>query len=238
MSLSEISKALSLPKSSTSMILRTFVRRGYLQKNPYTGIYHFGLKLLTISRSALEKLELSGDVKPFLLFLMQKTGLTVHMAVLEDNEAVIVEKIDVPGPNRITTTCVGQRVSAHCTGIGKALLALLSDEQLDQALQGRALWRYNQKTICSLQELKTQFSGIRRRGYSLSDEESQLGFRGIGAPILDRSGNVIAAISVDGRTSEIPLSQVPHLGSIMRRTAKAISLHVGHDEFPSRPVST
>src|SRR5215472_17092606 len=97
-SISELSRRLGIPKSSTHLILTTLERRGFLQKNSQTGRYCFGLQLVSLSRSALENLDLREEAKPFLQSLMQETGLTVHLAVLERNEAVIIEKVEGPGP--------------------------------------------------------------------------------------------------------------------------------------------
>src|SRR5690242_6660482 len=93
-SVSEISRKLTLPKSSVHLMIGTLERRGYLQRHALSGKYCFGLKLVSLSRTALENLDLREEAKPHLQALMRKTGLTVHMAVLERNEAVIIEKIE------------------------------------------------------------------------------------------------------------------------------------------------
>ena len=91
-SVSEISRNLALPKSSTFLILATLVNRGYLQKNAESGKYYFGANLVKLSRKVLENLDLRDVAKPFLNSLMKKTGLTVHLAVLADNQAVLIDR--------------------------------------------------------------------------------------------------------------------------------------------------
>jgi DNA-binding IclR family transcriptional regulator len=224
--MSEISQRLKLPKSSTHLILGTLVSHGYLHRSAHTGRYSFGLKLISLSRNAIENFELVEEAKPFLQALMHRTGLTVHLALLEGNEAVIIDKVDPPGPYRITTTWLGRRVGAHCTGIGKALLAHLSDEDFQKQIASQALWRYNHKTICSIGRLRADLRQIRKMGFALSDEESQIGFRGIGAAIVQTNHGVVGAISVDGTIAQISLDDIPNLGECVRRTAAAISSHL------------
>jgi len=233
LTLSQVSQRLALPKSSTYMIMTTLERRGYLQKDNRNGRFRFGLKLVSLSWGALESLELAEEAKPFLQSLMQKTGLTVHMAVLEGNEAVIIDKIDAPGPNRITTTWVGRRVGAHCTGIGKAMIAFLPEEEFRRQIGGKALWKYNQNTITSVGKLKHALASIRSQGYAVSNEEAQIGYRGIGAPIFDGTGQMVAGISVDGTIDRISPDLVPALAQQVRQTAAAISSYLSHGKAPS-----
>ena len=223
---SELSRRLSLPKSSTHLILTTLERRGYLQKEKRTRRYRFGRKLATLSRTAVEHLEIAEEARPFLQSLMHKTGYCVHMAVLDENEAIMIEKVNAPGRHRITTTWVGQRVPAHCTGIGKAMIAYLTQKDFDRHIGSKTLWRYNQHTITSVRRLKEDLSGTRERGYSVSSEESQIGFRGIGAPILDRTGKVVAGISIDCTILQMPDDLVSVLGEVVRQTAAAISTYL------------
>src|SRR5262245_23434751 len=119
LTLSELSRRLALPKSSTSLILATLQRRGYLEKEKHNRKYIFGPKLIGLSRIATEHLELAAEARPLLHSLMEKTGFCVHLGVLDGNEVIMIEKVNAGGRNWITTTWPGQRVPAHCTGIGK-----------------------------------------------------------------------------------------------------------------------
>ena len=105
------------PKSSAHLLVGTVERRGYLQKNALSGKYCFGLKPVSLSRAALENLDLREEANPHLQALMRETGLTGHMAALEHNEAVIIEKIECPGLLRLAT-CIGRRLDVNCSGVG------------------------------------------------------------------------------------------------------------------------
>lgn len=104
-STSEISRRLGLPKSSTYLIVETLERQGFLQKNLQTGKYCLGLKLISLSRNAVENLDLREEAKPFLRSLMQEAQLIVHMAVLDGTEAMIIEKVEAPGTGRANLFC-------------------------------------------------------------------------------------------------------------------------------------
>jgi DNA-binding IclR family transcriptional regulator len=225
---SDISRKLALPKSSVHLLVKTLESMGYLKLNQFNGRYHFGLKLVSLSHTALENLDLCEQARPYLLDLMRATGLTVHMAILERAEAVIIEKVEAPGMLRLATW-VGRRLDANSSGVGKALLAFVPDASLDSGLSGRALVRHNRNTITSPTKLAAELKKIRQMGYSFEDEEGEIGFRCIGAPVYDASGTVISAISVAGTNAQIPKERVPKLASAVKATAYEISARLGYD---------
>lgn len=221
-SLSELSRRLNLPKSSVHLIVTTLERLGYLQKHPQTGHYLFGLKLFSLSRVALQGVELRAVARPWLEDLMKRTGLTVHLGILEHNEAVILEKIEAPGLIKVASW-VGRRMDVNCTGIGKALLAFLPDAEFDSLFKPGSLPRHNENTIVSIARIKREIAQIRARGFALDDEEDELGVRCIGAPLLDSRGAARAAISIVGTLQQIPLERVEQLGASLRQTADEIA---------------
>lgn len=227
LSISEMSRKLLLPKSSVHLILRTLERRGYLQKNPHTGKFFFGLKLLSLSRSTLENLELREEAQPFLVSLMRKTNLTVHMAVLERNEAVIIEKIEPQGMIKVATW-IGRRMDVNCTGVGKALIAFIPEEEFDQQINAKGFTRHNHKSITSLRKLRRELSQVRELGYALDDEEDEVGLRCVGAPIFNSHGKVAAAISVAGTTTQITPERIHAITTEVKRAAEKISLQLGY----------
>ncbi len=221
-SLSDLSRRLQLPKSSLHLIVTTLERLGYLQKHPQIGHYLFGVKLFSLSRAALQGMELRAVARPWLEALMKRTGLTVHLGILEHNEAVVIEKIEAPGLLKVASW-VGRRMDVNCTGIGKALLAFLPEAEFDRWFQPGSLPRHNQNTIVSIAGIKREIAQIRQQGFALDDEEDELGVRCIGAPLLDRHGCALAAISLVGTLSQIPLEQVEPLGTTLRQTADEIA---------------
>jgi DNA-binding IclR family transcriptional regulator len=226
-SLSEIGRRLRIPKSSAHLILSTLERRGFLQKNAKTGRYYFGLQLVSLSRSALENLDMREEAKPFLRSLMQESGFTVHMAVLERDEAVIIEKVEAPGLVRLASW-IGRRLDVNCTGVGKVLLAFLPDDELDYLLKTKEFARHNSRTIISKSALKRELKLVRQSGYSLDNEEDEPGVCCIGAPVFDESGRAVAAISIAGIASQIGTNRIPILARMVRRVAGSLSARLGY----------
>ncbi|MCS6817435.1 MAG: IclR family transcriptional regulator [Blastocatellia bacterium] len=224
--LSELARLLRLPRSSTHCLLLTLERRGYLHRNEQTGRYMFGLKLLGLANKALSRIELRERAAPYLQALMQQTGLTVHLAILDRGEAVLVEKVEPPGLLRLATW-IGKRMDIHCTGVGKALLAYLPEEEIERLIRERGLPRHNENTIASPKRLREELARIRAQGYSLDDEEDEVGLRCLGAPIFDHTGRVVASISVAGTIAQITRENMVALAEAVKRTAATISQQLG-----------
>ena len=226
-SISEIGRRLKIPKSSAHLILTTLERRGFLQRNTQTGRFHFGLQLVSLSRSALENLDLREEATPFLHSLMQESALTVHMAVLDRDEAVIIEKVEAPGLVRLASW-IGRRLDVNCTGVGKVLIAYLPPEELEYLLRTKDFARHNSRTIISRNALKRELTLVRQSGYALDNEEDEPGVRCVGAPVFDENAAAVAAISVAGTASQIGMDRVPILSRQVMRAAHGISSRMGY----------
>jgi DNA-binding IclR family transcriptional regulator len=230
LTLSAISRQLGLPKSSTHVLIKTLEGSGYLKSSKISGRFYFGLRLISLSKMALENLDIREQAKPLLLDLMARTRLTVHLAILEGAEAVIVEKIEAPGMLRLSTW-VGRRLDANSSGVGKALLAF-ADEENSRRSYSYPLVRHNRKTISSHVRLARELGKVREQGYAFEDEEGEIGFRCIGAPVFDSGNHAIAAISIAGATSQIPDERVATLASLVMATAGRISARLGSSFEP------
>lgn len=219
LTLSQLTRSLGLPKSSVYCLLRTFEDSGYLHRD--NGKYRISLRICDLARHALNGVPLREYARPFLKDLSDRTGLTVHLAVLEQSSCILIEKIIPPGVGR-TATWVGKQLGLHCTAIGKSLAAYLKDEKVDQLIREQGLMRYNDNTICSLKRFKQELETVRQRGYALDDEEEEIGIRCIGAGILNADDEPIAALSVVGTTGQIYGESFPRLVSQVIGTARSI----------------
>ena len=220
-SVSELSRRLSLPKSSVHLILRTLERRGYLQKAATGGRYRFGLKLVALGHTAFDGVELRDEAQPTLAALARRTGLTVHLGVLERSEIVIIERIEAAAPVRVVSW-VGRRLNVNSTAVGKALIAFLPEADFDAQIRPTRLSRPNDRTIATMAALKRELERVRQQGYAVCDEEDEIGVRCVGAPILNAFGHAIAAISVAGTTLQVPPGRIPELGTHVREAAGEI----------------
>ncbi len=222
LSISEVSRRVGCPKSSMHLILCTLERRGYLKRDSHSGRFRLGLKLAGLSHLALQGLELRRRAKPSLHWLARRTGLNIHLAVLERDEAIIVDKVEAPGAAPLASW-VGRRFEPHCTGVGKALLAFQPAEVVNRLLRPGRLTRHNPRTIVSVRKLQQELAQVRAQGYAVDDQEDEVGVRCIGAPIFDGCGNVVAALSAAGTVAEIPDHRVPNIAALVCQAAAKLS---------------
>jgi Transcriptional regulator len=166
---------------------------------------------------------------PHLRTLVSETGETAHLAVLRDGEVVSLVSAESTQTLRTPVT-VGSRTPAHCTSLGKAMLAFAPDEQVNEFLRGRTLKSYTRKTITSASRFKTELRTIRKVGYAVDNEEREVGLRCIGAPVCNSTGDVIAAVSIAGPAFRLTEDRIPLLSSAVIRTGARISASLGYRE--------
>ena len=238
LALPEIAKNLSLPKSSAHCLLITLERHRYLQRNETTGRYRFGSKLFSLGNMSLSGFEVRQAAVPHMCSLMERTGLTVHLAVLERYEAVVVEKVKPPGVFKLATW-LGKRMDLHCTSLGKALIAHLPEEEMARLVRETGLPRHNDNSIASLRKLKEDLARSRRLGYSFDDEEDEIGYRCIGAPVFDEAGHVAAAISISGTIWQVEEANSMALAKEVMQAAEALTKSfIGRSSHPARELDT
>jgi len=225
----QLTRYFDVPKSSVHTLVLTLEREGYLQREEATGRYMTGLKLVHIAGMTLDSVMLRERATPTLRALVTDTNMTAHLAVLERDEVTIVAKVDRPGTHRIATW-VGKRMDAHCTSLGKCLIAHIPDGEVDRLIADRGLLRHNEYTIVSPARLKQELSRVRALGFALDDQEEELGWRCIGAPVWNREGRAVAALSVSGSTERITAETIDGIAARVREAALAISRELGHVE--------
>ena len=235
LTLPEIAKNLQLPKSSVHCLLITLERHGYLNRNERTSRYMFGSKLFSLGNMSLSGLQLRQVAVPHMHTLMERVGLTVHLAVLERYEAVLVEKVEPPGVYKLATW-LGKRMDIHCTSLGKALIAHLPEEELTLLVREKGLARHNDNSIGSLKKLKEDLARAQQLGYYVDDEEDEIGHRCIGAPIFDDAGQTVAAISISGTILQVREDNSKALATLVLDAANAISRSILEHAHSSREL--
>ncbi|MBS1873279.1 MAG: IclR family transcriptional regulator [Acidobacteria bacterium] len=221
LTLPELVEKSGLPKSSAHYLLVTLERRGYVHRSERTGRYMPGVQLFSMANLALNGLGVRQRADPYLSALRLRTGLTVHMAILDNNEAVLVARHDAHGGMRVATW-VGKRMDLHCTGLGKALIAFLPEKEIEAVVRERGLARHNENTISTPRRLQENLQRVVKLGYALDDEEDELGTRCIGAPVFASGDRPIASVSLVGSLSEINHENVAQLAEELKSTARAL----------------
>lgn len=226
LTLSEIVRKSKLPKSSIHTLVLTLERHGYIRRCARTHRFMFGMRLFELADRALTQIEIRELAAPYLYDLMRGTKLTVHLAFMERDQVVLIQKVEAPGLLKVASW-IGRRMDLHCTGLGKALLANLNDQEIDRLIKESGLPRHNENTISSPRTLKKQLEEIRKLKYAVDDEEDEIGLRCIGSPIFDHAGEVRAAISICGTVSHITSNNLSTLAQKLVRTASEISRDLG-----------
>lgn len=231
LTLSQLSRSLALPKSSVHCLLLTFERHGYLHHDDNSGRYRLGLRLFDLANAAVSGVMLRDQAAPFLNQLRESTHLTTHMAVLEHDEVVLIEKVE-PLTARVNSW-IGKRMDVHCTALGKALTAYLPEEQVEALVRRRGMLRHNDNTIASLRKLKQELEQVRKQSYSIDDEEEEIGVRCLGAPILSANNQALAAISITGTVDQINADSRDALVAEVKAAAGAIAAAVAQALAPT-----
>jgi IclR family KDG regulon transcriptional repressor len=192
--LENLAKTTALPKATLLRFLSTLVSLGYVHRDP-SDQYSLTLKMFSVGSRGLEHLDLINLANPIAQGLCDRLGETVHMGVLEEDEAVYVLKKESSFTIRMYSR-VGKSIPLYCTAIGKILLSDMDEGQLSSYLERVTLKPFTPNTIRSRAMLEEELARIRERGWAQDNEEHEMGTLCIGAPIKDYSGSVIAAISV------------------------------------------
>ncbi len=228
MSNADISRKLRIPKSSASYILRTLQHRGYLRRDPETGRYRLGVKVLSLSRGALSGLDVREAALPVMRQLVEHSHLTAHLAILDGDEAVYVEKVDAPGFIKMDTW-VGRRMEIHSTSVGKALAAYLDPAKIAAILKARGMKKLTPRTITSPARFLKELERVREQGYAVDDEENSPEVRCVAAPIFGASGQIEASLGMTGTIHQVSLEMLPRLAAAVKDATLRISHQLGYD---------
>ena len=234
--LSEISSRAGLHQSTVFRLLATLSAAGFTEQSPLTGRYRLGLSALTLGQAFLRHSDLRQIAEPALGVLRDRSGETVHLATLDGTQVVYLEKLPGLHPIGLMSSRVGDRAPAHCTGLGKALLAHQPEAVLRESYRS-GLTEFTPRTITRIGPLLAEMEKVRQAGFAVDDEEHEPGVVCIAASVSD-SRRVVAAISVSGPSErireKIRRSRLPEQ---VLAAANDISIHLGRAAIPP-PVST
>ncbi|MEV0390614.1 IclR family transcriptional regulator [Nonomuraea sp. NPDC050643] len=217
--LDELATRLGLPKSSLHRLLGALKHRGFAAQPEPSGPYFLGSEMLATAFGFYEKMDLRALVRPLLLRLSEGFAETVHMATLDGGEVVYLDKVE--STRTITmTSVIGGRNAAHCTGVGKALLAWTYPT--DEAIRAWAerfgpLATRTRNTITAPAKLATHLDQIRQRGYAYDLEENEPGVRCVAAPVFLGKSAPVAAVSVTALKDRMSAARMEEIGDGLRR---------------------
>lgn len=227
MGISELSEQLGIYKSTVFRTLKTLEDRGFLRQNPVTKGYWFGMKLYAIGLTIGEKMHLQDIIAPHSSRLFKECKEIVNASVLEDtggdfHKSIIVYKETGDGRILSTNQPLGSSSFCYCSAVGKCLLAFTRD--IDLSIYKReSMESFTKNTLVDRDQFFQELEQVRSQGYALDKEEREIGLTCIGAPILDREGNAVAAISLSGPTARMADENMDMRIHKLLQTAKDIS---------------
>jgi len=214
-----------MPKSTVHRLLATLENKRFIKRDETTGLYHLGLRFIEMATLVLQDLDFERWAQPYLQRLCAECGETVDLAVLDGEQVVYLQVVESPQRVKIAAA-VGQRLPAFCTASGKAFMAYLPDEQVNQILSA-GLTRYTDHTRVSLEELRNDLQLTRQRGFAISVQEYEKDINAVAAPILSDDGYPLMVIAIVGPSFRMPRERMMALGQCIQTTIETIKREVG-----------
>ena len=229
LSVSEIGAKTGLHRSTAHRILMALEYNDLIKQNPSTGKYHLGIKLFKLGHQAVSQLNLREICRPFLSRLMNDTKETIHLAVLDDDQVLYLDKVEGPHALRMPSR-VGRYIPTYCTSLGKAMLSCLDDQEVKSILRRQTLKPHTENTVKNINQLLADLRSVRKRGYAVDNEEIEIGLRCVGAPLRDYTGGMVGAISVAAPSARLSEKNNPVIGRMVIAIAAEISEQLGFEK--------
>lgn len=223
LTLSEIATRMSLAPSTVHRVLTTLAARHVVASDPVTQAWHVGPTAFRHGMAFMRRSGLIDRSRPLLRGLMEFTGETANLGIRNGDAVLFLGQVETHQTIRAFFP-PGTRSPLHSSGIGKALLAYARPDALRSFLREVELTPFTEHTLTGAQELMDDLAEIRKRGYSIDNEERTLGMRCIGAPVFDMMGEAVAGISVSGPVNRMSEDRIAVIGAELARAARELSL--------------
>ncbi len=192
-SLTQLVNETGIPKSSLFRILVTLNQHQLVVEDPERQTFTLGMKLVEWGSAVLDRVDLKSVAHPHLVKMAAQTGQSFYLAVLDDYEVILVDRADTPDIWRIVTR-LGLRSPVHCTASGLAIIAEVTEEQLDEMVKRKGLTRFTSKTITTKKGLSNKLAEIRRLGYACADGDFKTDLYALAVGIRDHRGKIVASL--------------------------------------------
>lgn len=226
LNMTEIAQSVGLPYATAYRLVQTLCDLGYLDFDPKGSVYTLSLRVLRWQGAVLQRLSIPRIAYGPMLELMETFQETVHLAVLDDGEVVYLETV-IGSRSLSMYTQTGKRAPAHCTALGKVLLAYRSPREVQAIVERRGLTRFTPNTIGELDQLMEELERIRRQCFAIDNEEMELGVRCVASYVVNHEGRVVAAISLSAPASRIQDHGIDEIAEAVVQTCKTVSRDLG-----------
>lgn len=221
------------PKATLYRLIQTLTHQGMLAYDPDRQTYALGVRLVRLAHAAWATSSLAPLARPYLDELSAETGETIHLAQMDNGQVLYVDKRNAAKPVEMFAQA-GKVGPAYCTGVGKAMLAYLSEDEVERAIQRQSFHRFTEHTLDSPEKLRAELQAIRVRGHAYDREEHEPGIICCAVPILSRTGRVIGALSVTSTTSRTTLTELDARAGRIKQTAAQIAAEAESWRFPEQ----
>ena len=229
LSFNELLRLYELPKSTLSKILHTLESEELIRKEAESNKYHLGSKLIELGSAARTSLEIRNICRPIMTRLHEKVGLTAHLGIIAHGEVLPIESVESGNwywHHFKYPVAVGISAPMYATGAGKAILAFLKPEEIDQILS-QDLIKFTESTKTDKASLLEELQLIRKLGYAVSNAEHDEMVRSVAAPVFNSDGKVIASVSVLGLSSKITSDKIQEISLDVMAATHEISHLLG-----------
>ena len=224
--LAELSKLVGLHNSTTFHLAKTMVSLGYIRQERDSKRYRVGRSLFALAASALDEIEMVNLATPILEDLSRETGESGHFAVRMGDAVIVIARTSGPGAFQLTDR-VGVVRPAHCTALGKIILASLRPDQLKRFLERVELKPSTKKSITDPAVLLKEIAEIRRSAIAVDDGEFNLEVRCVAVPVYHFSGDVVGALGISGPVWRMTDQAMQARAKIVKAAANRLSAEFG-----------
>ena len=227
LTLTEVARAMGTRPGSIYPIVHTLQRFGYLDRDPETKRYRLGLKILAQAHHILASLDIRDQAKPVLRRLARELEANAHLAILYEDDVLYLDREEA-APSVVIPSAIGRRVPAHCTALGKVLLA--HDPEVTARVVARVpLPALTPRTLTDPEVIRWELDGVVARGYAVDWEEFHEGNVCVAAPVRNYRGRVVAAISVSLMKSRLTRDPLEPFTRAVVNGAQEISAAMGYE---------
>jgi DNA-binding IclR family transcriptional regulator len=228
----ELARKLVMPKSTVQRALHTLWTAGWICPDGTESTrWVLTTRALHIGQRAIAEIGVRDAALPMMRELRRETGETAHLMVLQENRAVLIERVETEHPIRAVIP-LGGAVPLHGSSNGKAMLAYRSPEEV-RAIIGDELERHTDRTIVDWEELFAELERVRRRGYATNVGEWRTDITAVASPVFDHEGVVLASLSVSAPGSRMPEELRESYGVLVTEAARRVSATLGHRPAPA-----
>lgn len=228
MGLMELSNQLGLHKSTAHRLLTSLICMGYARQDEDTQKYMLSYKIVGLSGQLLDKIDILPIAHSYMKQLAELSQETVHLVQRNDKDIIYIDKVESKVSSIRMVSQIGMIHPMYCSGVGKAILATLSIEEVTKIWNESIIEKKTENTIVSLDKLLEVLERVRKCGYAIDDEENEIGVRCIAACIYDYRGKAKYAFSISAPVSRMSDERIKELSEYVLQVKNDLSLALGY----------